>query len=553
MKAKNRKEKNKESFIQNNGVVIVLSIAISFFVSLYAPLEIYFTNQKEVWFDFPSMIAIDVPFFLILSFVIFLVLFFTKKINQKIYQVLYCLGSILYFSSFIEGNFFASKLPRQDGRNINWNEYPELRIISITIYIAITLIVIALWRFMNYKKAEAIISYALSGLTLILMITVITVGIQQDGFAKKNVLAVKKDYEFEMSNDKNLVVLIIDGVDADLFENVLDNHPEYYSYFSDFSYYKNMSSCYTQTEYSIPLMLTGEWDDKNENYDAYSKRAYDSSPFFDYLEREKYRISLYEENFVPSKSKRVYDFVNIKSLDTGRKPEIVSFIKNQTEMVGFRYAPFDFKRFCIIDNIKAEFKSYGYNSELDENNYREDNYDFYSDLKCAQITTVNDKCMKWYHIEGGHVPFEYDENVNRDVNGTYETTFAATMTISYKLIEKMKEAGVYDNSAIIIMADHGYSLEDIPEDRLHPVFFVKGIGEKSDKMRISEAPVSHEDLLEAYNRLIDGNKSDEIFEWKDGDTRDRRCFVYSYPVLWKNIEYIQHGYAGDLDTLERVY
>ena len=102
------------------------------------------------------------------------------------------------------------------------------------------------------------------------------------------------------------------------------------------------------------------------------------------------------------------------------------------------------------------------------------------------------------------------------------------------------------------MADHGFSLEDIPEDRLHPVFFVKGINEHSDRMRVSEAPVSHEDLQVAFDRLLDGNDSGSIFDWQEGEQRDRKCFVYEYPQLLKNVEFVQHGKAGDMTTLEKV-
>ncbi|MBQ4275630.1 MAG: hypothetical protein II717_03775, partial [Lachnospiraceae bacterium] len=109
-----------------------------------------------------------------------------------------------------------------------------------------------------------------------------------------------------------------------------------------------------------------------------------------------------------------------------------------------------------------------------------------------------------------------------------------------------------DNSIIIIAADHGFSLEDIPEARLNPIFIVKGIGEKSDKMRISDAPVSHEDLMVAYDRLLDGEMSDSIFDYKSGDQRDRRCFIYIYPEVLENKEYIQHGKSGDLTTLEKI-
>ena len=67
--------------------------------------------------------------------------------------------------------------------------------------------------------------------------------------------------------------------------------------------------------------------------------------------------------------------------------------------------------------------------------------------------------------------------------------------------------------------------------------------------QISEAPISYEDLQEAYVRLLDGAQSDAVFDWKEGDTRERRFLEYAPGNEKHMVEYLQKGHAQDLTTM----
>ena len=104
------------------------------------------------------------------------------------------------------------------------------------------------------------------------------------------------------------------------------------------------------------------------------------------------------------------------------------------------------------------------------------------------------------------------------------------------------------------MADHGYngSLDESGEEawmRQCPLLLIKGMGETHDTMQISQAPISFEDLQEAYVRLLDGRRSDEVFDWKEGDARERRFLRYSFLDDDHMQEYMQTGYASDMNTM----
>ena len=150
----------------------------------------------------------------------------------------------------------------------------------------------------------------------------------------------------------------------------------------------------------------------------------------------------------------------------------------------------------------------------------------------------------------------YDKNMNiiDEHEGTFEMSVEAVMLEAADYVEKLRESGVYDNTVLIIMADHGYngSLEESGDEawmRQCPLLMIKGRSESHDTMQISQAPVSFADLQEAYLRLLDGQQSEAAFDWKEGDVRERRFLKYSFLDEDHITEYLQTGHAFNRDTM----
>lgn len=526
----------------------VLALVSSFLLTIYAPLETYFTNKNEFWFDFFGIAGAELIGALLVFGVLFGGLVLARKIHEKLYRFFYLAGSICLLEVYVEGTFFVKGLPMLDGRRVDWSQYASRRIFTIIAFLVLTTAIgIALWR-MTFPKLENILKIGFSLLGAMLLVTLLSLMLMNNGLERKERMVINKDGEYDYSTTQNLIVLIIDSVDGDMFDQVLAKHPEYRDSLQDFTYYSNMLSTYTQTAYSVGYLMTGgEWyEDQKEDYEEYINRGYASSPFLDKLEQQGFRIGMYIMEFLPQKCDRIFRFDNVRKCEPFHV-DFLNYWKVMAKVVGFRYAPFELKRVCNVDT--KDFIS----SRKDTQNadfYYDNNEDFYRDLQTKEISTTSDKIFKLLHIEGAHVPFKHDKDVNVIKDGTFETSIEATFTIVNTWVEKLKEAGVYDNSALIVMADHGLSLTDDPKGRQHPVFFVKGMNEHAETLRTSEAPVSFEDLQTAFDRLLAGADGQSIFDWKEGDQRDRKCYYLSYPELMRNLECIEHGRAGDISNLE---
>ncbi len=531
---------------------IILAVACCFMLFLYAPLELYFTNKIEFWFDFYTLAPIMAVVFLITAVLSIIGIIVLRCIHKKLYQVGLVAAFIAFIATYIQGNYLIKNLPPLDGTTVDWSQYSGERIKSIILWVVVIAVVLALIKFMHVEKFYSVVKIVSACIFLMLCVTLVTVGLTNEGVERKLQVGVTDKNMFEMSDDTNFIIFVVDAVDARTMTMLMEQHPEYADVFEDFTYYPNTVGAYAFTQESIPFILSGEWFEHEQTYEEYCTEVFRDSKLFSNLEEKGYTLGLYD-NGVISSDESVFRFENI-----GVGIEGVSnnweFVKAQIKLVGLKYAPFDLKRVCIFDT--NYFDSLQKPSE-DENLFLWDNQPFYQSLQTTRITHTEEKCFKFIHIEGGHIPFRYDANVNIVEDATYESNVEAAVTIIKTYLEKLKNEGVYDNTAIMILSDHGYMTYEeggeVPAEvtvllRHNPALFVKGVNEEHE-FEISNAPISFVDLQEAYARLIEGKGGEEVFDAREGDERKRRYLFYIYPADHCFEEYYIEGDAWDSSSL----
>ena len=338
------------------------------------------------------------------------------------------------------------------------------------------------------------------------------------------------------SSDKNFFIFLVDAVDSSAFSKVLNESPEYSSTFTDFTYYPDTVSAYLFTRDSIPFIFSGKWNENEKEFNEYSNEAFENSSLLNNLRNNNYQMNFYEYQ-VSWNSRKAENFSNIDIYNDGiRKKE---FCKNLTKYILFKYLPYSLKQYSKIETMNFD----SCKIEQDNNFFKWDNDIAYNTIKNNEMKIEENRYFQFMHIEGGHVPFDYDENVNKisEEEGTYELKLKATLNIINAFITRLKENNVYDNSAIIIMADHGYWYES--SGRQNPILYVKGINEHHD-MISSEKSVSYEDLNEIYTGLLEGKTSEELLR-DINPNRVRRFIDNAFEGEDNMVEYEQRGKAWD--------
>lgn len=540
------KEATKElSFISRMASGILLAFASSFMLMFYAPLELYLNNIDEFFFDLNALLPVLLKMFLLLFVVLLVFLMIANLIHKKLYYLVLWIGIVLFVVFYIHGNLFAGPLPPMDGKTIVWSEYTIYMIISVVIIIAVILLFFFLWKKLSHASFLKMISIISVVTVLILSITTVTLIIKNNGFKHKiQTVSTNKNIQ-TFSEDKNFIILVMDATDARALSEIWDSHPQYKETFRDFTWYRNMTGGYSFTRPSVPLILCNQWYYGQEDFLEFGTRAFDESPLILRLLDESYSIGYYAADRTTMTTDKRERFNNLISrpLYTNFR----NFAVYESFLTWYRYAPWFLKNIVKVD---ANLLNYiADNSDFDY--YFWDNISFYKILNTREIEKSSEKQFKYIHVEGAHTPYQYDAQVNiiDTSEGTYYQNVECAMTIVTTYINQLKDNGIYDNTVLIVMADHGSDYNDEGEiSKINPIFFVKGIDEHHE-VTINEAPVSYDDLMDSYMRLLDGKQSGVIFDYKEGDSRDRKFYLTDLKLSFFN-ELTQKGYASDLNSLE---
>ena len=248
---------------------ILISVAISFLLFLYAPVELYCSNLDEFWFDFGVLIRMALGLFVIGLVLLVVTYTILLWIHPVLYKIGLAGGLVLFLCSYVQGEFLITGLPVLDGTTLDWNAYPELRRESLILWAVVILITVVLLILFKKKKQmfENVLMFISGCMTLMLLVTMISTIVTTGGINKpqSQLYATEKE-EFNMSQDENFVILVLDTVDSREFSSLLEEHPEYREIFRDFTYFENNTGTYACTQYAVPYILGGEWYEGEESY-----------------------------------------------------------------------------------------------------------------------------------------------------------------------------------------------------------------------------------------------------------------------------------------------
>lgn len=522
----------------------ILDFVLCFMLFIYEPIIAYSSNVNDYWFNFKDMIVSNIILFLIVFSVIFLFnllfYFISKKLGKPfIYNLYIIIFFVGFIATYIQGNYLAGSLPTLDGSPILWNNYINQNIISVLLLILVILVNIILYKKFNAKYDKIVFYSSLLVFAMIFVSLISTLFTNKEIYVKKGNYASTNENINVLSSNKNFLILLIDCVDSKKFSEVIkENNKE--NIFNDFTYYPDTLSTYGFTRDSVPFIFSGIWYEAQVPYSKYYLQAFNDSKLFNMLEKQKYDLNIYEDELQITNNDK-YDVKNIKIVNS--KINFLSFVKQEVKYVLFKYLPFPLKKYSSIESM--DYNKCKINVDNGNTLFNWSDQKYYALLDNIELQENN--YFQFVHIEGGHLPYDLNENVETIENGTYDDKLLATITIIDKYLTRIKESDQYNNSVIIILSDHGFNdYESV--GRQNPALYIKGINEYHDKMLISDKKVSYVDLNDSiYQDLLNGKKSFELLSDID-DTRIRR-YLY-YKDYDKMIEQTLDGHAWETDKLK---
>lgn len=527
-------------------IPIIMSLVISFMLFIYEPIITYATNTSDYWFNFSPLITNNLLIFLIilailniLSFVIYFIAKLFK--NKLIFNIYIVLMFVSFVATYIQGNFLAGSLPTLDGSPIIWSNYAKDSIISIVLWIII--IALNIFLYIKFKKNyNNIIKYtSLAVFAMLLASLCSTLLTNKEIYTEKGTFTSTNENINSLSKNKNFLILLTDCVDASDFSKVIENTKSE-NVFKDFTYYPDTLATYGFTRDSVPFIFSGIWYEAKTSFSEHYLYAFNNSKLFHTLKDQNYDINIYDEDlWIPNND--TYNINNVKKINSNVK--FIPFVKQEAKYILFKYLPFPLKRYSKIEWLDYSLCKDEIIKDTDKRVFSaldKTNYDLIDD-----VNVQDNNYFQFLHIEGGHYPFNLNGKMESIKNGTYEDKLEATITFIKKYLKRIKDSGQYDNTAIIIISDHGFNgYEHV--GRQNPILFIKGFNEKHD-MQTSNKKVSFEDLNEIYIDLLDDKQNKDMLKNIKNNRVRRYLFYKEYDKMY---EQLLDGHAWETDKLKNT-
>ena len=150
---------------------IFISLAISFLLFLYAPVDLYCANVSEFWFDFSTLLITALGMFAACFAVLAVLYLIAMLIHPYVYRITLAGGIALFICTYIQGNFMIDRLPPLDGTSIWWGKYDILRKDTLLLWVVVLIVVIAAMIVLRKQKFVHVVMFISGCMTLMLLVT----------------------------------------------------------------------------------------------------------------------------------------------------------------------------------------------------------------------------------------------------------------------------------------------------------------------------------------------------------------------------------------------
>lgn len=506
-----------------------------FSFGIFAPTEIFFANHLSFGVVFNEFGWKFLGYGTLAALILTAVLLFLPGLIQKL-----ILSAIWLFSvaGYIQTMFLNKNLDLIGATTEGYIPAAETvlkdSLIWLTVFaVGILLLIISKT---NWKKLICLTSFILIATQTVAYVSLYLSADKKAFEYTESELVLSGEGQYTVSSKENVIVFILDTISNYLYEDTAAAYPEMASVLSDFTYYNNTDCNYFGTFPSVTHIITGHDFDPTIPINDWLSDAWNNegtSRFYDELHKAGYLANIYAIEPILFTGSHPLSLLenridNLTVLSQQRKINHSLLYETLLTMSCYRFMPDYFKPYFDVPNTQyAAIVSYP------DNTIHYTNPDFYNDLQKKGLTTDSEnKRLIFYHLNGIHELIN-DENCQYvDDSESYNTTIKGIWVMLDAYLAQLKENGCYDNSTIIITSDHG------SEYYGQSIFFIKEPNEKHDAMKVTNAPITLDELLPTISKLTIGEYAylgQSIYDFSENEQRTRTLYIRSFDEAFPSV------------------
>ena len=396
-----------------------------------------------------------------------------KFLKEKVLDcaMLLCLGVVTasYFQMlFLNGRMIGLEWSDTDYSVLNFSNMLNL---LIWVIIAISPLVVY-FIFLKAKKNFDLCKIVILTSIIILSIQVfdlsrlaLTTDLPPSLEDSEYLLVQVTDPVFELNTFDNIVVFMVDSLDTLTLMETLAKYPELYDKLDGFTFYRNNIANYKRTFPAVTSLLTGQPYKENTPFMDYFEEAWASESLVSLLHQNGYDTNLLID---ASSTFGNIEFLKDKSSNVRCGAEVSINAKNVLSSSIWsslgRFAPYLAKDMFIsrvsdFGNTLYEIR-HAYYTTFPPSVNDLNSLLFFDFIKRNHVSTNNEnKVFNFMFLIGSHHAsyLSYDTkngNIYLTEGHNHISATRAAFAILTNYFDALKEAGVYDNTTIIILTDH---------------------------------------------------------------------------------------------------
>lgn len=470
-----------------------VAFCAAFFWAFVLPFSSFLANRSI--FDFPAgALALQLLPRFVICFAAFLAAFVVALPSLGVAPALFIQGFLLY--EYLETGILSADFPSLAG-SADFFKDPSRQLADFAVLAA------CCGGFLVFgRRLRRCLHWVASALSVMLVASLADVRVADTSITESETDPCRQPADAVVenaffSNEKNVLFFVLDAIDVQVADKVLSRNPDWKERLSGFTAYTNNVGMYSHTSYGVPGILTGEYSPYERMSFRYGASAVGTNAFFrPYVERGIPVFTVQSglacgwsnvTNLPIARAEASNIRGGVSSDLLSRRTE-ANMAWNVAEITIFRALPF-FEKADYLTSLLRMWNdgmdsSYKVESALFD---RLSNAPVRDDVQCV---------LQFHHTKGGHIPFVRDRNGNKwsggdSLEGYFEQSwYALSETVDF--LDSLRRRGLYDNSTIVLLADHGLTYEHFRdvERNTHPFLWVKP-PHATGTLAFSGEPTSH--------------------------------------------------------------
>lgn len=517
------------------------------------PLSTYYLNAHE-FTSHPKRIALALLSLAISAFFTLLLARAALRPFPRARSFLRRALIVLAAAAWIQSTLLAWNYQPFNGQEIDWSAHPWRAPVDLIVWGAVAVCAAVGGKgFLRHAGAALLILLLAKGVGVSLLVA----GAEPPGNAVRYGVELQDKWNF--SPDRNVILLILDSLQSDLFAELVADEPGIREPLDGFVYFPDAVSGFDHTYPSVHYMLSGIPFDNAESMEQFQTVRTRGRSIAETLRARGFRVELYPY----LRGTLLFDDRAVSNFreSGGNFSLLVEDVCTLLDVTLFRVSPEPVKRllhrtstgknWLIYSSVRAlrrlaraRLEGGGSPATPEAESASEpgavkspegapilphmlanEQVRFAFEARRAKALPGAPAVFKMFHLQGAHPPHEFDRDFHPArlafSADSYAEVGRASLRLAGIFLGELKRAGIYDRSLIVIASDHGLDMpirvtrEDLrrafgfapppgpwmSETRRLPLLLVKPF-DRAGPLEVSTAPVTLGDIPRTIDALL---------------------------------------------------